>query len=83
MTVNKWWKHTLPVCTDGCLYTNLLIDGLGTKRERKLMAKACFTCSDYLDCLEDVIAGGKAWEYHQVLVVNDQTNSPNDATPDR
>jgi len=84
MTMNKWWKHTLPACTDDCRYTEvLLIDGLGTKPERKRMAKACFTCSDYLDCLEDVIADGKAWEYHQVLVENDQTTSPTDPTPDR
>ena len=91
MTVNKWWKHTLPACTSGCRYTEvLLIDGLGTKPERKRMAKACFTCSDYLDCLEDVIAEGNAWEFHQVLVENDQTPSrptpllnAGDAFPDR
>ena len=30
------------------------------------MAKACLACSDYLDCLDDIIADGKAWEFYEI-----------------
>ena len=39
------------------------------------MLRACLTLLEYLDCLEDVIATGKALEYHQIQVENDPTPS--------
>lgn len=80
MIVNEPWKNTVPACTDEHRYSEVLLTELGTKREREHMLRACLACSEYLDCLEDVIATGKAWEYHQVqveqlLVEGDQTPS--------
>ena len=76
MIVNEWSKNTVPACTDEYRYCEVLLtEGLGTKRERDHMLKACLACSAYLDCVEVVIAAGKAWEYHQIQVEKDQTTS--------
>lgn len=68
-------KIAVAACTDDHRYSEVLLTELGTKREREHMLKACLACSEYLDCLEDVIATGKAWEYHQIQVENDQTTT--------
>lgn len=64
MAMDQWWKQTGHACTDEYRYTELLLsDGPGTKQERERMAKACLACPVYLDCLDDVIAAGQAWEF--------------------
>ena len=67
MTMNHWWSYLERACTDDYRYSRLLLaNGPGTKRERERMAKACRDCTVSLDCIEDVIAAGKAWEYRQI-----------------
>jgi hypothetical protein len=54
-------------CTDDYRYSErLLTSDPGMKQERERMAKACRACALYLDCLEDVIAAGNAYEYYEV-----------------
>ena len=66
MTTIEWWD-ALPACTDGHRYTEVLLaEDLGTKPERKRLLKKCLACPTYLDCLEDVIAAGKAWEFNEI-----------------
>ena len=82
MTTNQSWTHPDRACTDDYRYAEVLVaNGRGTKEDRTRMAKACLACSDYLDCLEDVIAAGKAWEFHEAqawttLPPGDQSASP-------
>lgn len=67
MTANPRWNHPLPECTEDNRYTEVLLgDGEATKAERERMARACLACPLYLDCLEDVIAAGMAWELSEV-----------------
>jgi len=67
MTTHQSWHHPDRACTEDYRYAEVLVaNGHGTKRERERMAKACLACADYLDCLEDVIASGKAWEFHEI-----------------
>ena len=82
MTTNPWWNHPDRACTDDNRYVDLLLaDGSGTKQERERMAKACLTCADYLDCLEDVIADGKAWELHEIQAVMTESQRGRPAGP--
>lgn len=70
MTSNQSWTHPDRPCTDEYRYVErLLTYDSGTKHERERMAKACLACSSYLDCLEDVIAEGKAWELLEIQTV--------------
>jgi hypothetical protein len=67
MTMNHWWSRPERACADDYRYSELLLaNGPGTSRERERMAKACRACTVYLDCMENVIAAGKAWEYHEI-----------------
>ena len=78
MIMNESSTNSVPACTDDHRYSEVLLAELGTKRERQHMLKTCLACSQYLDCLEDVIATGKAWEHHRIQVEkdeNDQTTS--------
>ncbi len=68
MIENESLEIAVPACTDDQPYSEALLTELGTKREREQMLKACLACSEYLDCLEDVIATGKAWEFHQIHI---------------
>lgn len=69
MATIKWWTNAIPACTDDHRYTEVLLaEGLGTKQERKRLLNTCLACSTYLDCLQDVIAAGKAWEFHEIHV---------------
>ena len=66
MTTDKSWHHPDRACTEDDRYVEVLVTkGQGTKEERDRMAKACLACADYLDCLEDVIAAGKAFEFRE------------------
>ena len=82
MTTDQSWSHPDRACTDDYRYAEVLLTkGAGTKEDRARMAKACLACADYLDCLEDVIAAGKAWEFHEALAwtslpPGDQTARP-------
>lgn len=81
MTTTKWWD-ALPACTDGHRYTEVLLaEKLGTKPERKRLLKKCLDCSTYLDCLQDVIAAGKAWEFHEIQVEMTEPSAPGDSPP--
>lgn len=76
MTTNQPLTHPDRPCTDEDRYVErLLTFGLGTKQERERMAKACLACSGYLDCLEDVIADGKAWEFLEIQSVMTESQS--------
>ncbi len=75
MIENESRKIAVPACTDEHRYSEVLLTELGTKRERAHMLKQCLACAEYLDCLEDVIAAGKAWEYHQIQVESEQTST--------
>jgi hypothetical protein len=75
MIENEQVKITLPACTDDHRYSEVLLTELGTKRERADMLKTCLACAEYLDCVEDVIATGKAWEFHQIQVKSGQTST--------
>jgi hypothetical protein len=66
MTLTESWTEPDQVCTPENRYTHLLLTKDGTKEERERMARACRACSVQLDCIEDVIASGQAWEYHEV-----------------
>ena len=67
MTTNQSWTHPDRACTDDYRYAEVLLtDRPGTKLERDRMAKACLACADYLDCLDDIIADGKAWEFYEI-----------------
>jgi hypothetical protein len=81
MIVNESWKNTVPACTDDHRYSEVLLTELGTKREREHMLRACLACSEYLDCVEDVIATGKAWEFHQIQVATTKNSPPTDPLP--
>jgi hypothetical protein len=66
MTTNEQAEHPHRACTDDYRYTQVLADnGAGTNEERERMAKQCLACAEYLDCLDDVIASGKAWEFYE------------------
>ena len=73
MIENEHLKITLPTCTDDHRYSEVLLTEVGTKRERQQMLRQCLACAEYLDCLEDVIATGKAWEFRQIQAEDDQT----------
>jgi|BarGraNGADG00312_2_1021985.scaffolds.fasta_scaffold14441_3 hypothetical protein len=74
MTTNPSWQHPDRACTEDDRYVEVLVTkGQGTKEERDRMAKACLACGDYLDCLEDVIAAGKAWEFREVQAAVDES----------
>lgn len=82
MTTNQPWTHPDRACTDEDRYVErLLTYGSGTKQERERMAKACLACSSYLDCLEDVIADGKAWELLEIQNVMTESQSGRRAVP--
>lgn len=82
MTSNQSWTHPDRPCTDEYRYVEkLLTYESGTKQERERMAKACLACSGYLDCLEDVIADGKAWELLEVQTVMTEAQSGRPAGP--
>lgn len=82
MTTNQPWTHPDRACTDEDRYVErLLTYGSGTKQERERMAKACLACSSYLDCLEDVIADGKAWELLEIQNVMTESQSGRPAGP--
>ena len=67
MTTNQSWTHPDRACTDDYRYAEVLVaNGRGTKEDRTRMAKACLACSEYLDCLDDIIADGKAWEFYEI-----------------
>ena len=67
MTTNQSWTHPDRACTDDYRYAEVLVaNGRGTKEDRTRMAKTCLACSDYLDCLDDIIADGKAWEFYEI-----------------
>lgn len=67
MPMTQWWDHPARACTDDYRYSErLLTNEPGMKQERERMAKTCRACAVYLDCLEDVIAAGKAWEFYEV-----------------
>ena len=67
MTTTERWNQPGRACTAEYRYSEMLLtEGPGTTEEREGMARACLACSTYLDCLEDVIASGKAWEFHEV-----------------
>jgi hypothetical protein len=68
MIENESVNIAVPACTDDQPYSEALLTELGTKGEREQMVKTCVACSEYIDCLEDVIAAGKAWEFHQIHV---------------
>lgn len=69
MPMTHWNHPERPACTDDYRYSErLLTNEPGMKQERERMAKACRACALYLDCLEDVIAAGKAWEFYEVQV---------------
>jgi hypothetical protein len=66
MTTNEQAEHPRRACSDDYRYTQVLVtNGAGTKEERERMAKQCLACSEYLDCLDDVIDSGKAWEFYE------------------
>jgi len=66
MTTNERAEHPYRACADDYRYTQVLVtDGAGTKEERERMARQCLACSEYLDCLDDVIASGKAWAFYE------------------
>ena len=75
MIDDESWKIAVPACTDEHRYSEVLLTELGTKRERAHMLKQCLACAEYLDCLEGVIATGKAWEYRQIQVESNRTPS--------
>ena len=82
MTTIQPWTHPDRACTDEDRYVErLLTYGSGTKQERERMAKACLACSSYLDCLEDVIADGKAWELLEIQNVMTESQSGRPAGP--
>ncbi len=83
MTTNQSWTHPDRACTDEDRYVErLLADGSGTKQERERMAKACLACSGYLDCLDEVIASGRAWDFHEIQSVMTKSQSGRPAAPD-
>jgi hypothetical protein len=66
MTTNEQAEHPRRACSDDYRYTQVLVtNGAGTKEKRERMAKQCLACSEYLDCLDDVIDSGKAWEFYE------------------
>ena len=82
MTTNQPWTHPDRACTDEDRYVErLLTYGSGTEQERERMARACLACSSYLDCLEDVIADGKAWELLEIQNVMTESQSGRPAGP--
>ncbi len=82
MTANHRWNHPLPECTDDNRYTEVLVgDEQATKAERERMARACLACPLYLDCLEDLIAEGKAWEFNEVQALIAQPAQERTARP--
>ena len=82
MTTNESWTHPDRACTEEDRYVErLLTEGQGTKEDREGMARACLACSGYLDCLEDVIAAGKAWELHEIQAVMTESQSGRPAAP--
>ncbi len=82
MTTNQSWTHPDLGCTDEDRYVErLLTEGMGTKQERERMAKACLACSGYLDCLDDVIAAGKAWEFNEIQNVMTESQRGRPAAP--
>lgn len=67
MTIDEWLSQPDRACSEDYRYSEqLLAMGPGSKQERERMAAACLACPVYLDCLEDVIAAGKAWEFHEI-----------------
>ena len=82
MIVDQWWDEPDRACTVDYRYSELLLsDGPGTKAERERMARACLACPVYLDCLEGVISGGKAWEYHEIQAEITKTHGDRPARP--
>jgi hypothetical protein len=67
MHVDHWWNHPDRACTDDYRFSELLLaNRSGTKKEHERMANACRVCTVYLDCLDGVIASGRAWDFQEI-----------------